>query len=193
MSELVLASASPRRVELLKQIGVKFTVLPSNICENVLADENPTAYTRRLALEKAEYCYKKQYNKSVVLAADTTVSIDGAILGKPTSQQDAVATLMRLSGRKHQVITAVAIMSNQSEDCVVVVSDVEFVPLTEAICHAYWQTGEPQDKAGSYAIQGLGATFVKHLSGSYSGVVGLPLFETSVLLQRHGIPIWQSQ
>lgn len=193
MSELVLASASPRRIELLNQIGVKFTVLPSDICENVLDGESPTEYTRRLALEKAEYCFKKQPNNTVVLAADTTVSIDGAILGKPVNEQDAVATLMRLSGRKHQVITAIAVMSNQSEDAVVVVSDVEFVPLTEALCHAYWQTGEPQDKAGSYAIQGLGATFVKHLSGSYSSVVGLPLFETSVLLQRHGIPIWQSQ
>lgn len=192
MSELILASASPRRIELLKQIGVHFSVAPASICEDVLPGEDAYVYTQRLAIDKAMHCYARLSSDAVVLAADTTVAIDDAILGKPQNKTDAVETLMRLSGRSHQVITAVALVSALGQASIQVVTDVEFVHLSLAQCEAYWHTGEPQDKAGSYAIQGFGAVFVKHLSGSYSNVVGLPLQETSDLLQRYGVRIWQS-
>lgn len=191
MPELVLASASPRRRSLLKQIGVSCIVAPSDICEDALPNEAPEPYTCRLALEKARHCLRHHASEQVVLAADTTVSIDGAILGKPVDETDAIQMLMRLSGKTHQVITGIAVISSQSEDVLSVVSDVEFAHLTEAMCRAYWRTGEPQDKAGSYAVQGLGAIFVKHLKGSYSSVVGLPLHETAQLLEKHGIKVWQ--
>lgn len=191
MPKLILASASPRRRFLLHQIGVPCAVVPSNICEDVRLHELPDQYTRRLALEKARHCWHDLSTEKVVLAADTTVSIDGAILGKPEDEADAVQMLMRLSGRTHQVITAIAVISNQGEDLLSVVSEVEFIDLTESRCRSYWHTGEPQDKAGSYAVQGLGAIFVKQLQGSYSSVVGLPLYETAVLLEKHGIEVWQ--
>ncbi|TVQ68808.1 MAG: septum formation inhibitor Maf [Oceanospirillales bacterium] len=191
MPELILASASPRRRSLLKQIGVSCVVAPSDICEDALPNEAPEPYTCRLALEKARHCLGDRASEQVVLAADTTVSIDGAILGKPIDEADAIQMLMRLSGKIHQVITGVAVISSQGEDVISVVSDVEFADLTESMCRAYWRSGEPQDKAGSYAVQGLGAVFVKHLKGSYSSVVGLPLHETSQLLAKHGIKVWQ--
>lgn len=191
MSELILASASPRRRDLLQQIGVSCVIAPSNICEDLLINELPQQYTRRLALEKAQHCLRNQTANKVVLAADTTVSIDGAILGKPLDEADAITMLLRLSGKTHQVITGVAVISTRGEDVLSVVSDVEFADLTTPQCQAYWRTGEPLDKAGSYAIQGLGAVFVKQIKGSYSNVVGLPLHETAQLLEKHAIKVWQ--
>ena len=193
MPELMLASASPRRRALLQQIGVSCIVVPSHICEDILQNELPEQYTRRLALEKAKHCILNQTANKVVLAADTTVSIDGAILGKPVDEADAIKMLLRLSGKTHQVITGVAVISSRGEDVLSVVSDVKFADLTPSQCQAYWRTGEPIDKAGSYAIQGLGAVFVKQLRGSYSNVVGLPLHETAQLLERHAVKVWQTE
>ena len=191
MSQLILASASPRRLALLKQIGVDCRVVPADICEEALADETPTAYTQRLAYEKAGAVRAQCNQACVVLAADTTVSIQGDILGKPLHQQDAMQMLLRLSGQTHQVVTAVAVMSPVATDLLCVTTEVTFADLSETVCADYWRTGEPQDKAGGYAIQGLGALFVKHIHGSYSNVVGLPLYETAELLNKHGIPIWR--
>lgn len=192
MTDLILASASPRRRALLAQIGVSCQVSPADICESVLANELPQDYTCRLALEKARHCQANTSRESIVLAADTTVSLDGTILGKPENERDAVSMLMQLSGRTHQVTTGIAVISPTGEDVLSVTSEVQFAQITEQMCKEYWQTGEPQDKAGSYGIQGFGAVFVTYLSGSYSNVVGLPLYETTLLLKRHGVDIWQS-
>lgn len=191
MTELILASASPRRRTLLEQIGVTFRVEPSSICEAVQAGETPAGYTRRLALEKAQSCSLQSARQSAILGADTCVTIDDYILGKPEDEADAISMLMRLSGRTHQVITAVALVIQQQPEVICVSSDVTFTQLNESLCRAYWRTGEPQGKAGSYAIQGQGAVFVSSITGSYSGVVGLPLYETAALLKRHGVMIWQ--
>lgn len=191
MSELILASASPRRRALLEQIGVPHRVVPADICEAVIPGESPQTYTQRLALEKARQAAVGLAADSVILAADTTVALDGLLLGKPDNEAEAVAMLMALSGRTHQVMTGVAVISSQGEEVICVASDVSFAPLDVAQCHTYWQTGEPRDKAGAYAIQGLGSVFVTRLNGSYSNVVGLPLHETATLLQRHGVRVWQ--
>ncbi|WP_417579221.1 Maf family protein [Nitrincola sp.] len=191
MTELILASASPRRRALLEQIGVAYQVVPSSICEAVQAGETPSGYTMRLALEKALSCYRQLDRPGAVLGADTSVAIDGNILGKPEDEADAISMLMRLSGRTHQVITAVALVTPQQHEVIHVTSEVSFSELNETLCRAYWHTGEPLDKAGGYAIQGKAAVFVSSITGSYSGVVGLPLFETAALLQRHGVMIWQ--
>lgn len=192
ITELVLASASPRRKDLLEQIGVHCRVCPTDVCENVQAGEHPHDYTRRLALEKARHCRRINSADVVVLAADTTVFYREAILGKPESEMDAVSMLMALSNQSHQVVTGVAVISAMGEDVLSVTTHVQFAQLTEEMCRAYWQTGEPKDKAGSYAIQGLGAVFVQQINGSYSNVVGLPLFDTAQLLKRHGIHIWNT-
>lgn len=191
MIELILASASPRRRSLLDQIGVQYRVIPSSICEAVRSGEAPVAYTRRLALEKALASYPQGDRQCAVLGADTSVAIDGKILGKPENETQAIEMLMTLSGRTHQVITAVALVTPQQHEVIHVSSEVTFTELNEMLCRTYWHTGEPWDKAGSYAIQGKGAVFVSSITGSYSGVVGLPLFETAALLQRHGVMIWQ--
>ncbi|GAA0788115.1 Maf family protein [Marinobacterium sediminicola] len=190
MPELILASASPRRRELLSQIGVEFTCRPVDIDETPLPDEPPRAYVERLALEKARAC--QQLNPgTVVLGSDTSVVVDGCILGKPVDEADAVRMLMLLSGRQHQVMTAVALVDDQRQCVETVITDVAFVELDEARCRAYWRTGEPCDKAGAYGIQGLGAVLVRGIEGSYSAVVGLPLMQTAALLQQFDIPIWQ--
>lgn len=191
MTELILASASPRRRALLDQIGVEYRVMPSSICEAVRIGETPVAYTLRLALEKASASYQQLDRPLAVLGADTSVAVDGKILGKPEDEIQAIEMLMTLSGRTHQVITAVALVTPQQYEVIHVTTEVTFTELNEALCRAYWRTGEPWDKAGSYAIQGKGAVFVTSITGSYSGVVGLPLFETATLLQRHGVMIWQ--
>lgn len=190
MPELILASASPRRRELLSQIGVHFRCCPVDIDETPLADEPAQRYVERLALEKALVCLQ-QNPGTVVLGSDTSVVVDGRILGKPVHEEDAVRMLMLLSGRRHQVMTAVALVSNERRCVETVVTDVEFVELDEARCRAYWRTGEPCDKAGAYGIQGLGAVLVRGIKGSYSAVVGLPLMQTATLLQQFDIPAWQ--
>lgn len=190
MAELILASASPRRRELLAQIGVKFRCCPVDIDETPLPAEAAEAYVRRLALEKARAGLAVE-PQAVVLGSDTSVVIDGQILGKPRDEEDAVRMLLELSGRRHQVMTAVAVVSAARQAVETVITEVEFDHLDEARCRAYWQTGEPCDKAGAYGIQGLGAVLVRRIDGSYSAVVGLPLMQTAALLRQFDIPVWQ--
>ena len=192
MSHLILASASPRRRELLQQIGVPFQTAPVNICEAILPGESAESYVTRLAREKALAGLADSAPGAVVLGADTTVVVDKCILTKPANEDEAVQMLMQLSGRRHQVLTAVALASAERTEVCRVATEVEFIELDEARCRRYWRTGEPCDKAGAYGIQGMGAVLVKAIHGSYSAVVGLPLMETAVMLQAFGIPVWQS-
>ena len=193
MTMLYLASGSPRRRELLEQIGVPFTTLPTVIDETPLPNEPAIDYVRRLACAKAQVGLASLAapGAAVVLGADTSVVLDGRILGKPQDRADALAMLAALSGQAHEVLTAVALANSQRCEVRVVSSQVSFRPLSATEIEAYWASGEPQDKAGSYAIQGLGAVFVADLHGSFSAVVGLPLCETAALLADFGIPCWQ--
>lgn len=196
MTALYLASGSPRRRELLTQIGVAFTTISAAIDETPLTDEPATAYVERLAREKAAAGLAALRADGVsgplaVLGADTAVVLDGQILGKPLHREDALAMLAALSGREHQVLTAVALTDGEQCLSVQVSSLVSLRVITPHEAQAYWASGEPQDKAGSYAIQGLAAIFVKALHGSYSAVVGLPLSETAELLDHFAIPCWQ--
>ncbi len=193
MTTLYLASGSPRRRELLTQIGVPFSSLIVPIDENSLPEEPPRAYVERLARAKAQagLAALADPGDAVVLGADTAVILDGRILGKPQDRDEAVATLSALSACEHQVLTAVALASANKVVVRVVSSRVRFRLLTRTEIEAYWATDEPRDKAGSYAIQGLAAVFVSQLQGSYSAVVGLPLCETAELLAEFAIPCWQ--
>ncbi|NWD03670.1 Maf family protein [Pseudomonas gingeri] len=195
MTQLYLASGSPRRRELLTQIGVPFTAISADIDETPQVDEAPTAYVERLARGKAAAGRAALANPQApccVLGADTAVVLDGKILGKPLDEADAVATLLALSGREHEVLTAVALLDGERCESRVVRSLVKFRTIKTEEASAYWSSGEPCDKAGSYAIQGLAAVFVAGLNGSYSGVVGLPVCETAELLGHFGIPCWQN-
>jgi len=198
MNSLYLASGSPRRRELLTQIGVPFAPLSASIDETPLPGEAPLAYVERLARGKAQAGLAQLRANgtaagAVVLGADTAVVLEGRILGKPLDQADALAMLAALSGRQHQVLTAVALADDQRCEVRSVTSHVRFRPISAQQARAYWASGEPCDKAGSYAIQGLAAIFVESLAGSYSAVVGLPLCETADLLGHFGIPCWQGQ
>ncbi|KAF1311425.1 nucleoside triphosphate pyrophosphatase [Pseudomonas putida] len=191
MKPLYLASGSPRRRELLAQIGVPFTVTSAPIDETPLPDESAVAYVERLARSKAEAGLASLAGPAVVLGADTAVVLDGRILGKPENREDALAMLADLAGREHQVLTAVALSDGQCCLSVCVTSNVCFRAIDPQEAQRYWASGEPVDKAGGYAIQGLGAVFVTGLQGSYSAVVGLPLSETAELLAQFGIACWQ--
>ena len=182
---LLLASASPRRKELLEQVGIEFQVYKVDLDEAMRPGEAVLAHVERLALEKARLGYSRlsaQQSGLTVLAADTVVEIDGRVLGKPASTQQAAAFLARLSGKKHKVHTAVAVVTREKALHAVSSSEVEFMELSEQQIAAYVESGEPMDKAGAYAIQGIAAQFVVNLNGSYSGVMGLPLHETARLL-----------
>ncbi len=188
---LYLASRSPRRSQLLAQIGVDFAQMDVEIEEVSRPGEPATDYVRRMAREKAQAGFSVLDGKCPVLAADTDVVVDGRILGKPTDEECALAMLSGLSGRTHEVMSAVALIWPQGEASRLSISQVGFRILTEAEMRAYWRSGEPADKAGSYAIQGLAALFIDRLQGSYSGVMGLPLFETATLLAEAGLsPVW---
>ncbi|MGG2040637.1 nucleoside triphosphate pyrophosphatase [Pseudomonas paraeruginosa] len=193
MSSLYLASASPRRRELLAQIGVPLSVLSIAIDETPLPDEAPAAYVERLARGKAAagLAMLAELGGGCVLGADTSVVIDGRILGKPADESDGLAMLAALSGREHQVLTAVALAAATGIEARVVECRVRFRQIGRDEALRYWLSGEPADKAGGYAIQGLGAIFVSRIEGSYSAVVGLPLCETAELLGEFGIPCWQ--
>ncbi|OPG71065.1 septum formation inhibitor Maf [Pseudomonas ogarae] len=194
MKPLYLASGSPRRRELLTQIGVLFTAIGADIDETPQDHETPSAYVERLARGKAE-AGRRALDAGMdgcVLGADTAVVLDGRILGKPVDQADSMTMLLSLSGREHEVLTAIAILDGQRCESRVVRSLVRFRSITEQEAAAYWASGEPRDKAGGYGIQGLGAVFVAGLEGSYSAVVGLPLCETAELLGHFGIPCWQT-
>jgi len=189
--QIYLASQSPRRRELLEQIGIYPKVVAVDIDECPHANEAPAEYVIRLALEKAKAA-NSTLNKDEslpVLAADTSVVIDNKILGKPASRDEALAMMQQLSGRTHNVLTGVALINNKETKSRLSVNHVTFRPVSETEALAYWDSGEPQDKAGGYAIQGIGAMFISRLEGSYSGVMGLPLFETTELLRSAGVAI----
>jgi septum formation protein len=184
---IYLASASPRRRELLQQIGVSFRLVGTELDETPRPSEAPSAYVARVAAAKADAGWlSRSAAIAPVLAADTAVVLDGAILGKPRDQHDAEHMLLQLSGRTHEVMTAVAVRSSAGIQIKVSHSWVTFRILDAAEVRAYWDTGEPRDKAGAYAIQGFAAIFIEDLRGSYSGVMGLPLFETAELLKPLG-------
>ncbi len=189
-AQLILASASPRRRELLDQIKVRHTVYPVDIDETPRPDEAPLDYVLRMAAEKSLACVERLGQHLPVLAADTAVVLNASIMGKPKDQEDALSMLSQLSGKTHQVYSAISLRGHEHNQSVSV-SDVTFKCLTEREIMAYWLTGEPIDKAGSYAIQGMGGVLVESIKGSFSGVVGLPLFETAELLLKQGIEIFK--
>jgi septum formation protein len=203
--QLVLASASPRRSELLAQIGLTFLVQTADVDETPLVGESAEALVERLAMAKAEAVWnarthavdaslagddRLQGKLLPVLGADTLGILDGELLVKPRDFADAQAMLRRMSGKRHAIFTAVALCTENGTQVITSYSQVQFRPVTDAEILAYWRSGEPQDKAGAYAIQGVGAVFVERLEGSYSGVMGLPLFETAQLLGTAGITIF---
>lgn len=185
ISSLILASRSPRRIELLKQLGIECIVMPADIDESVRANELPSAYVQRLAIEKAQAILALGHHaEPLILAADTTVALGNEILGKPEHDADALAMLKKLSGTVHHVHTAIALCGYNQTLSALSSTQVEMMPLNEAMLAAYIKTGEHQDKAGSYAIQGRAGAWIKRIEGSYTGVMGLPLFETAMLLRQ---------
>jgi len=197
---IYLASKSPRRRELLKQIGVQYELLLMrelaprvDVDESPLYGESPHAYVERVVKAKAQTALKvlreRKLTPRPILTADTTVTFDGDILGKPADRDDAVRTLKRLAGQTHQVLTAVMLTTAEGDYHALTTSFVTFAPLSEDEIRQYVDTGEPMDKAGAYGVQGRAARFISKLSGSYSGVVGLPLFETTGLLRQAGLQI----
>ncbi|MGE5651646.1 nucleoside triphosphate pyrophosphatase [Noviherbaspirillum sp. UKPF54] len=200
-NKIYLASKSPRRRELLRQIGVEFELLllrdqsprGPEVSEEVLPGEKAEDYVTRVTREKAEYAAKTMLWRRLplrpILAADTTVVVDGRILGKPADPAEAADMLKSLSGRTHQVLTSVALRRDEETYQLTQTSHVTFASLTDDMLGAYCATSEPYDKAGGYAVQGLAAVFIETIAGSYSGIMGLPLRETAQLLQQAGIPV----
>jgi len=199
--KIYLASKSPRRRELLRQVGVEFELLslradPArgiDVSEDVVGDEPALDYVERVARAKGAFAWEvlhlRRQPLRPVLSADTTVSIDGHILGKPADAAEAAAMLQRLSGRTHQVLTSVALHYTDIVEQVTQVSNVRFATLSPETIRAYCATAEPYDKAGAYGIQGLAALFIEHIEGSHSGIMGLPVFETARLLRKAGVPL----
>ncbi len=188
--QIILASASPRRKELLDQINVSYQVYPVDLDETPWPDEAPLDYVQRVAAEKSAAC-KAQLNTEIpVLAADTAVILGSVIMGKPKDKADAMAMLTQLSGKTHQVYSAISLRGREHGQAVSI-TEVTFRCLTEQEMLDYWDSGEPVDKAGSYAIQGRGGVFIESIKGSFSGVVGLPLFETAELLSKQGIELFK--
>ncbi|OOH86201.1 septum formation protein Maf [Pasteurellaceae bacterium 15-036681] len=193
MKQIYLASNSPRRWELLQNLGLELTRIGGEIDETPLENEIAHDYCLRIALEKNKAAQAVRLAQNLanlpILTADTTVSIDNQILGKPQDKADALAMLKQLSGRTHQVFTAVCVSYQNKQYSCVQTSEVEFKELSEQEIFAYIKTNEPMDKAGSYGIQGLGGIFIKNLSGSFTGVMGLPVFETTELLKKAGVKV----
>ena len=199
--KIYLASKSPRRRELLRQIGVEFELLMLReeagrhgaVSEEPLPGEAADTYVLRIAREKAQSGWEaigwRKLPRRPVLAADTTVTVDGNILGKPADAAEAMMMLRTLSGRTHEVLTAVAVIANDELREALQRSEVSFADLPESLLQAYCATQEPYDKAGGYGVQGHAAQFIERINGSYSGIMGLPLFETSRLLQQAGIKL----
>lgn len=184
---MILASSSPRRYELLKQLGLDFDVIPSKIEEEFVFDESPQEHVVRLAMEKA-LDVGNQFPHSWIIGADTIVYVEGTVLGKPKSHEEARAMLLRLSGKDHQVFTGIAVCHIQKEksEREVVETKVRVKPLSQVEIEWYVDTGEPFDKAGGYGIQGLGSFMIESINGSYTNVVGLPLCELMQMLTRLG-------
>lgn len=199
--KIYLASKSPRRRALLRQIGVDFELLllrehterGPDVSEEVFANEQPTAYVERVTMEKAAFALKTMQWRKLptrpILSADTTVTIDSRILGKPANAAEAAQMLQQLSGRTHQVLTSVVVIHELQFWQVTNASEVTFQTLSDNMIRTYCATAEPYDKAGGYGIQGFAAVFIKRINGSHSGIMGLPLFETAQLLQQAGIDI----
>ncbi len=186
-AQLLLASGSPRRLQLLRQLGLEPEVLAADIDESQAVNEGWQAYVVRMAIEKAK-AGSKQSGALVTLGADTCVIVDEQVLGKPKSEDDAMRMLLTLSGRQHQVATAVAVVTASGESSEALnISNVSFAQIPEKFIRAYIASGEPMDKAGAYAVQGKIAAYIERLDGSYSGVMGLPLFETAQLLGQADI------
>lgn len=194
-SKIYLASTSPRRRELLQQIGVVFDQISAPVEEKIAASETPLDYVQRLALDKANAGLAEVQRLGLklapVLGADTLGILGNQLLEKPRDEKDAAVMLRSLSGQTHQVITALALTDGRRTETAISITHVNFRHLSDEEITAYWQTGEPRDKAGGYAIQGLGAVFVQSIQGSYSNVVGLPLEACCELLKRFDIPWWQ--
>ncbi|MDA1370210.1 MAG: Maf family protein [Proteobacteria bacterium] len=192
-TQLILASASPRRQQLLTQLGVAHQVSAQNIDETRIAGEAPVDFVCRMAMEKARAALLQldAADETVILASDTVVVCAGEVLGKPLDRGDAVSMLLKLSDKVHQVLSAITVLNKHRESSACSMTRVQFREIQAEEADQYWQTGEPAGKAGAYAIQGFGAAFVKTIDGSYSGVMGLPLFETAQLLSEFGIPCWQ--
>ncbi|SHE21869.1 Maf family protein [methanotrophic endosymbiont of Bathymodiolus puteoserpentis (Logatchev)] len=186
---LILASASPRRSELLKQLGLVHSIQIANIDETPLANEKPADYVLRVAHEKSLAVHQQCAQGSVVLAADTSVVLGDTIMGKPDNLAHALSMLSRLSGTTHQVYSAVSLRGRINQQ-VLNISDVTFRTLSEQEIIDYWHTGEPADKAGAYAVQGLASIFIQSIQGSFSGIMGLPLFETAKILSNEGIKVF---
>lgn len=190
---VVLASASPRRTMLLDQMGIAHSVKPVDIDESALANETPEAQVARLAEQKAQTALARLHDEDVlnentrVLASDTLIAFNGVSLGKPEDKEDARRILSMLSNNEHEVLTAISVASTTKQVTQTITTKVTFAALTNDEIDAYWDTGEPADKAGSYAIQGIGGQFVKAINGSASAVVGLPLYETRQLLREFGV------
>lgn len=187
MAQIYLASSSPRRAELLRQIGISFEVVVPRIDETPLEKELPATYVKRISAAKARDVHNSASAHLPVLAADTVVVLQGKLMGKPRDRDDGLKMLALLSGNTHQVISAVTLCQGNVQETVTTETLVRFRKLTRQQREKYWQTGEPWDKAGGYGIQGLGAVLVESITGSYSGVVGLPLMETAQLLNRFGV------
>ncbi|QWF72578.1 septum formation inhibitor Maf [Methylomonas paludis] len=187
--QIILASASPRRSELLRQIGIRHLIQAVDLDESPWPGEAALDYVQRVAAEKSAACWHASPQKLPVLGADTSVICDGEILGKPENQAHAQALLSRLSGRSHQVYSAVSVRGDKGHGLALSISQVQFRALSQAEILAYSLSGEPEGKAGAYAIQGLASVFIESLTGSFSGVMGLPLFETAELLAQQGIKV----
>ena len=184
---LHLASSSPRRKQILEALGLEFTAAGADVDETPVAGEPAETMVLRLAEAKARAGGRDA--ATVVIGADTAVVLDGAVFGKPRDRADALAMLAALSARRHRVLTGVAVQSPAGITSVLSTSEVQFREIDPDEARAYWQSGEPADKAGAYAVQGLGGAFVASIAGSYSGIVGLPVFETTALLKRAGIDV----
>ena len=190
---VVLASASPRRTALLKQMNIAHTIQPADIDESPRLNETPLSLVSRLAAEKGQAGKAKLASKqtltddTVILASDTLIAFNGQSVGKPENKADAKRILTMLSGNTHEVLTAISVLNNTRQQTQVITTSVTFAALTDEQITAYWETGEPADKAGSYAIQGIGGEFVVSINGSASAVIGLPLYETRQLLNEFGV------
>ncbi len=189
---VTLASASPRRSQLLEQIRVRHAIRPVDVDEARQARETPEAYVRRIAATKAEAGWAID-GRQPVLAADTAVVLGAELFGKPTDLTDGMRMLGALAGHTHRVLTAVAVRHAAGAAARLSVSEVSFRALSTEECARYWQSGEPVGKAGGYAVQGLAAAFITHLAGSYSGVMGLPLAETAELLAAAQVRLWNTE